>query len=56
MTDEPPRECPFCEFEPDVAKGDVKTAPEMEVHQVYLHVEREHPERTDQLPESADVE
>lgn len=42
-------ECPFCEFEPDVAEGDVKTAPEREVQRVHEHVEREHPQRTDEL-------
>jgi hypothetical protein len=56
MTENAPRECPFCDFEPDVAKEDVKTAPEMEVHRVYRHVETEHPERVDQLPQGGDGE
>ncbi|QIO25585.1 hypothetical protein [Haloarcula sp. JP-L23] len=42
-------ECPFCDFEPDVPPGDVKTAPEQVTHRVHQHVEEEHSERTDEL-------
>jgi hypothetical protein len=42
-------ECPFCDFEPDVTHENVKTAPEQATHRVHQHVEREHPERTDEL-------
>lgn len=56
MIDDPPHGCPFCDFEPDVSKGDVKTAPEMEVHQVYRHVEKKHPERVDELPQGVETE
>ncbi|MFB6096440.1 MAG: hypothetical protein ABEJ74_03525 [Haloferacaceae archaeon] len=49
MTGESLTECPFCGFDPDVAHGDVKTAPEREVQRVHKHVEQEHPDRTDEL-------
>lgn len=50
MTQNAPTECPFCDFVPDVAKDDVKTAPEREVQQIHKHVEKKHPDRTDELP------
>lgn len=49
MTQNAPTECPFCEFDPDVATGDVKTAPEREVQRVHKHVEKQHPDRTEEL-------
>jgi hypothetical protein len=42
-------ECPFCDFEPDVKHEGVKTAPEKATHRVHQHVEKEHPDRTDEL-------
>jgi hypothetical protein len=50
MIEEPPVECPFCDFEPDIPKGGVKMAPEMEVRRVYIHVRKEHQENLDELP------
>ena len=42
-------ECPFCDFEPDITQEDVKTAPELVTHRVHQHVEKAHPEQTDEL-------
>ena len=42
-------ECPFCDFEVDTPHEDEKTAPEKATHRVHRHVEREHPDRTDDL-------
>lgn len=42
-------ECPFCGFEPDVSREDVKNAPELATHRVHQHVEEEHPGRTGEL-------
>lgn len=49
MGDELLTECPFCDFEPDVPHEDPKTAPEKTQHLVHRHVEKEHPNRTDEL-------
>jgi uncharacterized Zn finger protein (UPF0148 family) len=46
-------ECPFCDFEPHVAKEDVKTSPEKEVQEVYKHLEKEHPDRSNELSTDA---
>lgn len=50
MIEEPPTECPYCDFEPDLPKGDVKIAPEMEVYEVYIHIGKEHQAQLDELP------